>query len=94
MQLLKTTLTILLVAFIADICYAFTKMPAKESTSESCPAENTIVQIHATYTAPGAGLGKFKVSLERLKHLSRCSINQTTLNILLRQGNCFTVVTA
>lgn len=67
MPLLKTTITILLAASISHVCYAFSKIPTNTATFDSCPAENTIQQTGATYTAPGGWTGQIQRNPGKIK---------------------------
>ncbi|WP_342219800.1 DUF3757 domain-containing protein [Rickettsiella endosymbiont of Miltochrista miniata] len=54
MKVSKISLIILLAASISQTSFAFSRPPA---TSDTCPAEDAIKQIGATYTAPGGWTG-------------------------------------
>lgn len=54
MKLSKISLIILLTASINQTAFAFSRPPA---VSDTCPAENTIIQTGATYNAPGGWTG-------------------------------------
>ncbi|BBB15704.1 putative exported protein [Candidatus Rickettsiella viridis] len=67
MQILKTTLAILLAISINPVCYAFSSIVSNPDSSNTCPAENIIQQIGTTYTAPGGWTGQVQKNPGKIK---------------------------
>ncbi len=84
MKLLKTTITLLLVASISQVCYAFSKVPTV--TADTCPAENTIQQIGTTYTAPGGWTGVVQNKAGKIKAFEMVLYKPTDTKHPFKQG--------
>ncbi len=64
MKVSKISLVILLTVSINQTAFAFSRPPV---TSDTCPAEDTIKQIGATYTAPGGWTGVMQKNADKIQ---------------------------